>query len=165
MSSGRLASAPVSPPRPSPYPWGGALSERWTPARWREAQGRLFWAWLLTTPILFIEASSLLFGAPWPGPLRRDLFLLVLASPVVFGVGDRTFRRASSRHRGPEESDGNGGRIGWEAGVAGLAILLWLTAVLALFTGVPNLAAGAALLISAQVTLDWLRLRGRRDRR
>ena len=64
-----------------------------------EEQGRLFWVWLLTLPIILMLAASLAFGAPWPGPTVLRIAMVALAFPVVFGVGEPLFREARRARR------------------------------------------------------------------
>ena len=57
-------------------------------ARRAEALGRLFWAWVLTLPVVLLLVASAVFEAPWPSRLRRELAMLGLAFPVLFVVGE-----------------------------------------------------------------------------
>jgi len=68
----------------------------------REAQGRLFWAWLFTLPILLILGASRVFGAPWPDELLQDLAMLALAFPVLFVVGLPLFHLERTGSTGPD---------------------------------------------------------------
>ena len=120
-------------------------------AREVEHQGRLFWAWLLTFPIIVMHAASWVFGAPWPSRLRLSLGLLRLAFPVVFVIGEPLFRKALESWR----------RRRFDATVilAVAATLLYASGMVALFAPTPSLAGVSALVVSTYLTvrylLDW----------
>ena len=82
-----LPSGPVDTGNPQPETARGAARDR---TRLLEAQGRLFFAWLFTLPIMLIMAGSWAFGSPWPSPLLHRLLMLLLAFPVLFVVGGET---------------------------------------------------------------------------
>lgn len=156
------------------------MSSRPTAADRREAQGRLFWAWLLTFPILFIEAAGWWLGAAWPSPLLRRLALVALAFPVVFVVGDNTFRgdgtfRRDRTYRGVDPSHGEdssraaGSSRGVRAFrgdttpspadrlVAALAMAGWASGLAAFVLPVPSLAGAGAVLMAGWLTYSAIR--------
>lgn len=119
-----------------------------SPARRVEDQGRLFWAWLLTFPILVLHGASWAFGAPWPSRLRLHLALLGLAFPVVFVVGEPLFRDAIAS---------------WRAGRPGVAMLLapatvvaYVSGLVALFAPTTSFAGASAVVGSTYLTLRYL---------
>lgn len=139
----------------------------------REAQGRLFWVWLLTSPIVFLEMAHVAFGAPWPGPLLKDVGLLLLAFPVLFVVGDRTFHAARARLRAGEgnasaaegaDEDRDRGSLA-DLVVAAACVVAYGSGFLATFTYLPNPAGFAAVLMAAHTTVRYLREHGGRAAR
>ena len=116
-------------------------------ARTREEQGRLFWVWLLTLPILLLIGASRVFGAPWPNPLTQRIALVALAYPVVFVVGEPLFVAAIAAIR---ERRANVALI-----VAGTAAASYAVGVLALFTSAPPAAGLSALIVSVYLTVRY----------
>ena len=116
-----------------------------------EEQGRLFWAWLLTLPIIFLLAGSWVLGAPWPSRLRLQLALAGLAFPVVFVVGAPLFRNADAARRR--------GTLSGSTVVAAATVLAYASGVVALVAPTPSLAGASAVVVSAYLTLrycfDW----------
>ncbi len=123
------------------------LTER--PFRKSEEQGRLFWVWLLTLPIIGLFAASLAFGAPWPSPWVLRIGMVVLAFPVVFGVGEPLFHDAAEARR----------RGAWSvaAPVLLLAIISYATGILALFLPIPTFAGISAILVAVYLTARYIR--------
>jgi len=117
-------------------------------ARKREEQGRLFWVWLLTLPLLLLLGASRVFGAPWPNPLTQRIGFVVLAFPVLFVVGEPLFAaaRAAIERRRPNLS----------LIVAGMAAAGYGCGLLAIFTSAPPLAGASALLVSVYLTLRYI---------
>jgi len=116
-------------------------------ARKREEQGRLFWVWLLTLPILLLLAASRAFEAPWPNPLTQRIAMLMLAFPVLFVVGEpllaEAFGSAKERKR--------------QAVVVSLvAIACYVSGILALFTSAPPVAGVSAVVVSTYLTVRYL---------
>lgn len=116
-------------------------------ARTREEQGRLFWVWLLTLPILLLLGASRAFGAPWPNPLTQRIAMVMLAFPVLFVVGEpllvEAFGPADRRRRMPLV-------------VALVAIACYLSGVLALFTAAPPIAGASAVVVSTYLSVRYL---------
>lgn len=115
----------------------------------RDAQGRLFFAWLFTLPILAIMAAHRLFGRPWPGPVLENLGMLILAAPVVFAVGRPILSSAARSLRSR--------RMGLDLLVAGAALAAYASGALALLLPVPGLAGLASVLVAAHLTLRYFR--------
>jgi len=55
------------------------------------ARSRMRIAWAFTIPILLWMLPEMLFGVMWPNPLIFNLGMIVLALPVLFWVGRRTY--------------------------------------------------------------------------
>jgi len=117
-------------------------------ARTREEQGRLFWTWLLTLPIIGLLAASRAFGAPWPHPLTQRIAMVMLAFPVLFVVGEPLVGGAAANLRS--------GRAGITVVVAGIAFGCYASGVLALFTPAPPIAGLSALVVSTYLTVRYL---------
>jgi cation transport ATPase len=117
-------------------------------ARKREEQGRLFWVWLLTLPILLLIGASRAFGAPWPNQLTQRIGFVVLAFPVLFVVGEPLFSGAiaSIRER----------RADLPLCVAAAAAAGYASGVLAIFTPAPPLAGISALMVSIYLSLRYI---------
>ena len=116
-------------------------------ARKREEQGRLFWVWLLTLPILLLLVASRAFGAPWPNRLTQRIGMVVLAFPVLFVVGEPLFHGAMDAIRER--------RIDVPLIVAAAVAAAYISGLAAIFTPAPALAGGAALVVSIYVTLRY----------
>ena len=113
-------------------------------ARKREEQGRLFWVWLLSLPIVLLLVASRAFGAPWPNPLTHRIAMVMLSFPVLFVVGEPLLTRAAKTARA--------GRIGISVIVAGVALGSYASGVLALFTSAPPVGGLSALVVSTYLT-------------
>ena len=118
-----------------------------------ESQGRLFWAWLLTLPIMLMMGASWVFGAPWPSAFLHDLAMLLLTFPVLFGVGIETYTIALRGLRG---------------GVANMDLLIALGTLAAYATGffalwlpVASFAGVASMIMAFQLTGRYLETRSR----
>ena len=123
-----------------------------------EEQGRLFWVWLLTLPIILMMAASRAFGAPWPGPFMLRLAMVTLAFPVLFIVGEPLFAVAIEAARARR----------WHSAlpVAALAAIGYLSGLIALVGPTPSLAGPAAILVSLYLTGRYVGLlNGRRSKR
>ena len=58
----------------------------------REARSRMRIAWAFTAPIMVWMLPEMLFGVMWPSPFVFNLGMILLALPVLFWVGRRTYR-------------------------------------------------------------------------
>ena len=116
-------------------------------ARKREEQGRLFWVWLLTLPILLLLAASVAFEAPWPNPLTQRIAMVMLAFPVLFVVGEpllaEAFASTTERRRSA-------------LAVAMVAVACYASGILALFTPAPPIAGASALIVALYLTVRYL---------
>ncbi|MCH7824136.1 MAG: hypothetical protein IH849_04990 [Acidobacteria bacterium] len=119
-----------------------------TKARRREEQGRLFWLWLLTLPIILMLAAAFAFGAPWPNPLAQRFAMIMLAFPVLFMVGDPLFRDAKRALMDR--------RLGPEVAVAAIVLVTYGSGLLALIAPTPPVAGLSALVISAYFSVRYL---------
>jgi cation transport ATPase len=119
-----------------------------TRARRREEQGRLFWLWLLTLPIILMRAAAFAFGAPWPSPLTQRFAMVMLAFPVLFMVGDPLFRdaRRALTERQPTP----------ELAVAAIVLVAYGSGLLALIAPTPPVAGVSALVVSTYFTARYL---------
>ena len=117
-------------------------------ARRREEQGRLFWAWLLSFPIIVLLAASRAFGAPWPHPLTQRIAMVMLAFPVLFVVGEPLLTDAYRAWR-----DGRGYTA---LLVAAVAIGMYASGVLAVVTAAPPIAGLSALVVSTYLSVRYL---------
>ena len=122
-------------------------------ARLREAQGRLFFAWLFTLPIMIIMAAGWVFGQPWPSPLLHRLSMLVLAFPVVFVVGGRTQAQALAALRR--------GSANMDVLIAMGTLAAYATGLLALFTPIASFAGISAMIMAFHLTGRYLETRAR----
>lgn len=119
-----------------------------TRARRREEQGRLFWLWLLTLPIILMRAAALAFGAPWPTPLMQRFAMAMLAFPVLFMVGDPLFRDAKRALADRRPSP--------ELAVAATVLIAYGSGLLALVAPTPPVAGLSALVVSTYFTVRYL---------
>ena len=119
-----------------------------TRGRRREEQGRLFWLWLLTLPIILMLTAAFAFGAPWPDPLSQRLAMAMLAFPVLFMVGEPLFKDAKRSLRDR--------RLGPELAVAAIVLLAYSSGFLALIFPTPPIAGFSALIVSTYFTVRYL---------
>ena len=119
----------------------------------REAQGRLFFAWLFTLPIMLIMAGSWAFGSPWPSPFVHRLLMLILASPVVFVVGGETLAGAAAAvaRRVPN----------MDVLIALGTLAAYSTGVFALFSSLTSFAGIAAMIMAFHMTGRYLEARAK----
>jgi len=117
-------------------------------ARRREEQGRLFWVWLLTLPIILLLAAAQAFGTAWPNPLTQRIAMVMLAFPVVFVVGEPLLTEAAGAAR----------RRTWHPAliVAAVALACYASGVLALLTSAPAIGGVSALVVSIYLTVRYL---------
>ena len=119
-----------------------------TKARRSEEQGRLFWLWLLTLPIILMSGAALAFGAPWPNPLTQRLAMVVLAFPVLFMAGDPLFRGANKALQDRQPSV--------EIAVAAVVLLCYGSGIIAIFATAPAGAGVSALVVCTYFTVRYL---------
>ncbi len=130
-----------------------SAAEASTPAALREAQGRVFFAWLFTLPIMLIMAGSWAFGSPWPDPLLHKLLMLVLALPVLFVVGIETLSSAMAavRRRSPN----------MDVLIALGTMAAYATGLLALFTPIASFSGIAAMIMAFHLTGRYIETKAR----
>ena len=123
------------------------------PAALREAQGRVFFAWLFTLPIMLIMAGSWAFGSPWPDPLLHQLLMLMLAFPVLFVVGVETLSSAVAAvgRRSPN----------MDVLIALGTLAAYATGLLALFTPITSFSGIAAMIIAFHLTGRYIETKAR----
>ncbi len=123
------------------------------PAALREAQGRVFFAWLFTLPIMLIMAGSWAFGSPWPDPLLHQLLMLMLAFPVLFVVGVETLSSAVAAvgRRSPN----------MDVLIALGTLAAYATGLLALFTPITSFSGIAAMIMAFHLTGRYIETKAR----
>jgi cation transport ATPase len=127
------------------------MSHDYSKRQLRDAQGRLFWIWAFSLPVILIMIASTAFGTPWPSDLLRDIAFMVLAIPVLFVVGRDELRASSARQ----------GRARSIAGllVTAVAVTGYFSGLLALVAPVPNFAGIAVVVMAAYSTMCYLKER------
>jgi Cu+-exporting ATPase len=135
---------------PDAAPSSTATSGR---AALREAQGRVFFAWLFTLPIMLIMAGSWAFGSPWPDPLLHQLLMLLLAFPVLFVVGNETLSSAAAaiRRRTPN----------MDVLIALGTLAAYATGLLALLTPIASFSGIAAMIMAFHLTGRYIETKAR----
>jgi cation transport ATPase len=118
-----------------------------SPARRREEQGRLFWVWLLSLPIILLLAAERAFGAAWPNPLTQKIAMVMLAYPVLFVVGEPLLHEGAAAWQQRRASPA--------VLAAAAALACYVSGALATFTSAPPIAGHAALLVAAYLTLRY----------
>ncbi len=74
-------------------PAAGAVAEEDEAERkMRQARFRMRVAWAFTVPIILWMLPEMLWGVMWPNHLVLNLGMILLAAPVLFWVGSRTYR-------------------------------------------------------------------------
>lgn len=135
---------------PDAAPSSTATSGR---AALREAQGRVFFAWLFTLPIMLIMVGSWAFGSPWPDPLLHQLLMLLLAFPVLFVVGNETLSSAAAaiRRRTPN----------MDVLIALGTLAAYATGLLALLTPIASFSGIAAMIMAFHLTGRYIETKAR----
>jgi Cu+-exporting ATPase len=110
----------------------------------RDARFRMMVAWGFTLPIILWMFAEMFFGIVWPNALIFNLGMIVLALPVLFWVGRRTYR---------------GGLTAVRHGHANMDTLIALGTGVSLLTGpaslffpVANYAGVAAMIMAFHLT-------------
>ncbi len=75
---------------------GAAAEEDEAERKMRQARFRMRVAWAFTVPILLWMLPEMLWGVMWPSHLVFNLGMILLAAPVLFWVGRRTYRSGLS---------------------------------------------------------------------
>lgn len=142
----------------SPGGDGPAAANRRSPsardsAALREAQGRLFFAWLFTLPIMLAMAGSWALGSHWPTPFLHKLLMLVLAFPVLFVVGGETMTYALGAVRR--------GRANMDLLIALGTLAAYGSGVLSFFLPLASFAGVAAMIMAFHLTGKYLEARAK----
>ncbi len=77
-------------------PAEGAAGEDEAERKMRESRFRMRVAWAFTVPIILWMLPEMLWGVMWPSHLIFNLGMILLAAPVLFWVGRRTYRSGLS---------------------------------------------------------------------
>ena len=110
----------------------------------QEARHRMFLAWLFTGPIILWMLPEMVFGIAWPDPTIFKLGMLILAAPVLFWVGRRTYTAAwrSSIHGAPN----------MDALIAMGTGASFLTGIATFFAPIPSYAGVSAMIMAFHLT-------------
>ena len=110
----------------------------------QNARRRMFLAWLFTGPIILWMLIEMLSGVAWPNPTIFKLGMLLLAAPVLFWVGKRTYVAAwSSTIHGAPNMDA---LIALGTGAS------FLTGIATFFVPIPSYAGVSAMIMAFHLT-------------
>ncbi len=106
----------------------------------QDARRRMLLAWAFTGPIILWMLPEMLFGVAWPNATIFKLGMLLLAAPVLFWVGLRTYVAAykSSIHGAPN----------MDALIAMGTGASFLTGIATFFAPIPTYAGVAAMIMA-----------------
>lgn len=110
----------------------------------QDARRRMLLAWLFTGPIILWMLPEMLAGLVWPNETVSKLGMLLLAAPVLFWVGRRTYAAAwrSTTHGAPN----------MDALIAMGSGASFLTGVATFFAPIPSYAGVAAMIMAFHLT-------------
>ncbi|MGA9350085.1 MAG: heavy metal translocating P-type ATPase [Anaerolineae bacterium] len=110
----------------------------------QDARRRMILAWAFTGPIILWMLPEMLFGLAWPNETVFKLGMLLLAVPVLFWVGQRTYVAAwrSSIHGAPNMD----ALIVMGTGAS------FLTGIATFFAPIPTYAGVAAMIMAFHLT-------------
>ena len=110
----------------------------------QDARRRMFLTWLFTAPIILWMLPEMLAGLAWPNPTIFKLGMLLLATPVLFWVGRRTYVAAwrSTIHGAPN----------MDALIAMGSGASFLTGIATFFAPIPSYAGVAAMIMAFHLT-------------
>jgi len=110
----------------------------------QDARRRMLLAWLFTGPIIVWMLPEMIFGLAWPNPTVFKLGMLLLAAPVLFWVGQRTYVAAwrSSTHGAPN----------MDALIAMGTGASFLTGIASFFAPIPSYAGVSAMIMAFHLT-------------
>ncbi len=110
----------------------------------QDARRRMLLAWLFTGPIIVWMLPEMLAGLAWPNPTVFKLGMLLLAAPVLFWVGQRTYVAAwrSSTHGAPN----------MDALIAMGTGASFLTGIASFFAPIPSYAGVSAMIMAFHLT-------------
>jgi len=110
----------------------------------QDARQRMLLAWAFTGPIILWMLPEMLAGVAWPNPTVFKLGMLLLAAPVLFWVGQRTYVAAwSSTIHGAPNMDA---LIALGAGAS------FLTGIATFFVPIPTYAGVSAMIMAFHLT-------------
>jgi Cu+-exporting ATPase len=110
----------------------------------QDARRRMFLAWAFTIPVMLWMLPEMLAGLAWPNPTVFKLGMLLLAAPVLFWVGQRTYVAAwrSTIHGAPN----------MDALIAMGTGASFLTGIATFFTPIPTYAGVSAMIMAFHLT-------------
>jgi Cu+-exporting ATPase len=110
----------------------------------QDARRRMILAWAFTAPIILWMLPEMLFGVAWPNETLFKLGMLLLAAPVLFWVGRRTYVAAwrSTTHGAPN----------MDALIALGTGASFLTGVATFFAPIPTYAGVSAMIMAFHLT-------------
>jgi len=109
-----------------------------------EARRRMWLAWAFTIPIILWMLPEMFAGITWPNMMVYDLGMLLLAAPVLFWVGRRTYVAAwRTSIRGAPNMDA---LIALGTGAS------FLTGIATFFAPIPSYAAVSAMIMAFHLT-------------
>lgn len=110
----------------------------------QDARRGMLLAWLFTGPIILWMLPEMIFGLAWPNETVFKLGMLLLAAPVLFWVGQRTYVAAwrSTTHGAPN----------MDALIAMGTGASFLTGIAAFFAPIPSYAGVAAMIMAFHLT-------------
>ena len=110
----------------------------------QDARRRMFLAWAFTIPIILWMLPEMLLGMAWPNMTVFNLGMLLLAVPVLFWIGRRTYVAAwSSTIHGAPNMDA---LIAMGTGAS------FLTGIATFFAPIPSYAGVAAMIMAFHLT-------------
>ncbi len=110
----------------------------------QDARRRMLLAWLFTGPIIVWMLPEMLAGLAWPNPTVFKLGMLLLAAPVLFWVGQPTYKAAwrSTIHGAPN----------MDALIAMGTGASFLTGIASFFAPIPSYAGVSAMIMAFHLT-------------
>ncbi|MFQ5812480.1 MAG: heavy metal translocating P-type ATPase [Anaerolineae bacterium] len=110
----------------------------------QDARRRMLLAWLFTGPIILWMLPEMLAGLAWPNETIFKLGMLLLAAPVLFWVGQRTYVAAwrSTTHGAPN----------MDALIAMGTGASFLTGIATFFAPIPSYAGVSAMIMAFHLT-------------
>ena len=110
----------------------------------QDARRRMLLAWVFTVPIIVWMLPEMLAGLAWPNETIFKLGMLLLAAPVLFWVGQRTYVAAwrSTTHGAPN----------MDALIAMGTGASFLTGIATFFAPIPTYAGVAAMIMAFHLT-------------
>ncbi|MDH7486867.1 MAG: heavy metal translocating P-type ATPase, partial [Anaerolineae bacterium] len=110
----------------------------------RDARRRMWLAWAFTVPIILWMLPEMIAGIVWPNETVFKLGMLLLAAPVLFWVGNRTYVAAwrTSIHGAPN----------MDALIAMGTGASFLTGIATFFAPIPTYAGVAAMIMAFHLT-------------